>query len=352
MGFESPYLYCFAQISSVSACLKLKLGSRSGNGYKALKERCERARMKRHKRVSNMEFAMSAMLVLACFAGFPSLASAAEALKPVAPVSQSKKSVSPLPAKTHLKNTRLANTQLKNGTPQSSTFAPAARTQPSGETKVPFTSAPFPNAPSADGSSFIWNGQGFVPMSTYHGGYGNYSGYGGNPLSAREKRGRVIWNGATSGDDAKSQAILDSQLRYGAEDPKTVELMWKTAKIFFDEQKYDLAEPLLRELVVTLESHPVLAHPTVLNDARTKLSALETERQRIASSQRSHPNSYRSPYRGLHSAGVTNPSSMPPGYRQIISIPVRHSNNNPPQRTFSNSGIWNDPNGATVTFGP
>ncbi|MBC7998708.1 MAG: hypothetical protein IAF58_12240 [Leptolyngbya sp.] len=222
--------------------------------------------------------------------------------------------------------------KLQTKTPVKSSTArpvtPSARPQSAVNSKVPFTNAPFPSAPSSDSSSFIWNGQGFMPMNSYRSGYGNYFG-GSGELTAREKRGRVIWNGANSSDDTKSQAIMDSQLRFGAEDPKTIDLMWKTAKGFFDEQKYDLAEPLLKELIVTLESHPALADKSVLSDASTKLSTLQSERRRIASGAR---NPYAS-RRFTPSARGPNGSSYN-------------------RKTHYSSGIWNDPNGATATFGP
>lgn len=205
---------------------------------------------------------------------------------------------------------------------------PSARPQSASSSKVPFTNAPFPSAPSSDSSSFIWNGQGFTPMNSYRSGYGNYFG-GSGELTAREKRGRVIWNGANSSDDTKSQAIMDSQLRFGAEDPKTIDLMWKTAKGFFDEQKYDLAEPLLKELIVTLESHPALADKSVLSDASTKLSTLQSERRRIAS-------------------GARNPYAF---QRSTPSLRGPNGSSYNRKRNYS-SGIWNNPNGATATFGP
>lgn len=75
------------------------------------------------------------------------------------------------------------------------------------------------------------------------------------------------------------QSVSESQLQQGVEDPKTLDLSWKTAAYFFKIQKYNQAEPLLKEIVATIESHPQTPQSkAILEDAKKKLIEINEAR--------------------------------------------------------------------------
>jgi len=101
-------------------------------------------------------------------------------------------------------------------------------------------------------------------------------------LSNEEVRAKTIWSGADSSDRKMQAEILDKQLKVSPEAPETIQTMWNTAQYFLAAQKPALAEPLLKELVTTIESHKMTnENSKILAQAKLKLYKLERIKERI-----------------------------------------------------------------------
>lgn len=98
---------------------------------------------------------------------------------------------------------------------------------------------------------------------------------------AREQRNKMVWSAPTPQEQSMLQAVTDSQLQQGADDPRTLNLMWTTAQYFLKVQKIQQAEPLLKELIAIIESHSqTTANAQILSDAKFKLKEIQDARIR------------------------------------------------------------------------
>ena len=101
-------------------------------------------------------------------------------------------------------------------------------------------------------------------------------------LTNEEVRAKTIWSGADSSDRKMQAEVLEKQLRDSPEAPETIRQVWTTAQYFLASQKPVLAEPLLKELVATIESHKITSENRgILAQAKYKLSKLEAIKNRI-----------------------------------------------------------------------
>ncbi len=101
-------------------------------------------------------------------------------------------------------------------------------------------------------------------------------------LTNEEIRAKTIWTGADREDRKMQAEIVEKQLRDGPESPDAIQLAWSRAQYFISAQKPALAEPLLKELIVTLESHASSKENwKILSDARAKLNKIQTIKARI-----------------------------------------------------------------------
>lgn len=106
----------------------------------------------------------------------------------------------------------------------------------------------------------------------------SYSGYSSG-LGPREVHAKTIWTAPTQEDLKLKEEILQHQLQYGPEDPRTTKLMLKTAEFFVSHQKYSQGEQLLKELIATIESQPATGNQEnriVLSQARSKLREVQS----------------------------------------------------------------------------
>jgi hypothetical protein len=95
----------------------------------------------------------------------------------------------------------------------------------------------------------------------------------------KQTRAKTVWSAPTRQEQSMLQSVSESQLQQGVEDPKTLDLSWKTAAYFFKIQKYNQAEPLLKEIVATIESHPQTPQSkAILEDAKKKLIEINEAR--------------------------------------------------------------------------
>lgn len=102
-------------------------------------------------------------------------------------------------------------------------------------------------------------------------------------LTNEEVRAKTIWSGADKNDRKMQAEVLEKQLRDSPEAPETIRQAWTAAQYFLAEQKPTLAEPLLKELVVTIESHKMTnENSKILAEAKNKLSKLEAIKERIS----------------------------------------------------------------------
>lgn len=105
-------------------------------------------------------------------------------------------------------------------------------------------------------------------------------------LTNDEVRAKTIWSGADRNDRKMQAQIIEKQLRDSPEAPETIEQAWNTAQYFLASQKPALAEPLLKEIVVTIETHKMTnQNRKILGEARSKLLKLEAIRERIKDKQ-------------------------------------------------------------------
>lgn len=101
-------------------------------------------------------------------------------------------------------------------------------------------------------------------------------------LTNEEIRAKTIWTGADREDRKMQSEIVEKQLRDGPESQDAIQLAWSRAQYFLAAQKPTLAEPLLKELIVTLESHKATAeNQKILGEARSKLYKLQSIKERI-----------------------------------------------------------------------
>lgn len=98
-------------------------------------------------------------------------------------------------------------------------------------------------------------------------------------MRMKQTRAKTVWSAPTRQEESMLQSVSETQLQQGVEDPKTLALSWKTAAYFFKIQKYNQAEPLLKELVTTIESHPQTPQSrAILSDAKKKLIEIDQAR--------------------------------------------------------------------------
>jgi len=98
-------------------------------------------------------------------------------------------------------------------------------------------------------------------------------------MRMKQTRASTLWTAPNSNEQSMLQSVSESQLQQGVEDPKTLALSWKTAEYFCKVQKYNQAEPLLKELIATIESHPQTPQATaILSDAKKKLAEINEAR--------------------------------------------------------------------------
>lgn len=104
-------------------------------------------------------------------------------------------------------------------------------------------------------------------------------------LSPAELHEKIIWSAASCEDEAMLARIQKEQLSYGPQDTTTIREMWEAASYFADEQKQNLAEPLLKELIVSIESHPeqMANNASIYSLAKAKLADLQSMDNRVAS---------------------------------------------------------------------
>lgn len=132
--------------------------------------------------------------------------------------------------------------------------------------------------------------------------------YRSESLSAAEVHDRHIWSGADKTDEQRLEQILNKQLNLSAEAPETTQYMWETAQYFIAVQKPELAEKLLRELIVTLESHKCTSAQTIiLSSATSKLQMLETRKYKVAQSKSPAPTYAPAPRYSRYSMVSTRP---------------------------------------------
>ncbi len=111
----------------------------------------------------------------------------------------------------------------------------------------------------------------YAPKTEWHAGLNN-----------DEIRAKTIWSGADREDKKMQTEIVEKQLRDGPESPEAIQLAWSRAQYFLSAQKPSLAEPLLKELIVTLESHGTTNETRkILGEARAKLAKLHSVKERL-----------------------------------------------------------------------
>jgi hypothetical protein len=97
-----------------------------------------------------------------------------------------------------------------------------------------------------------------------------------------EIRAKTVWTGANREDRKMQSEIVEKQLRDGPESPDAIKLAWSRAQYFLSAQKPALAEPMLKELIVTLESHAeTKENRQILTQARAKLTKLQSIKAKI-----------------------------------------------------------------------
>ncbi len=146
---------------------------------------------------------------------------------------------------------------------------------------TPQTTAPFPQYQPRRYDPY--SGGGGMQYQTSSTSYNSYRPRF-NRLSPAELHEKTIWSAATSDEENMLARIQQQQLSTGPDDPATLQYMMDTANYFAQEQKPNLAEPLLKEVIATIQTHPNAAgNYGLLSSAQSKLSQLQSEDTRVAS---------------------------------------------------------------------
>ena len=98
-------------------------------------------------------------------------------------------------------------------------------------------------------------------------------------MRMKQTRASTVWQAPTSKEKSMLQSVSENQLQQGVEDPQSLAMSWKAAEYFCKIQKYNQAEPLLKELVATIESHPQTPQSkAILGEAKKKLIEIDEAR--------------------------------------------------------------------------
>lgn len=157
----------------------------------------------------------------------------------------------------------------------SQTFKPAQTVKPpdSDPTKPVNPATKFPTHPTSLRDRF------YLPPMVNKSTFPAYDKDSYAKMRMKQTRAKTVWSAPTKAEQSMLQSVSESQLQQGVEDPNTLMLSWRAASYFCKIQKYNQAEPLLKELVATIESHPQTPQSKViLSEAKKKLVEIDEAR--------------------------------------------------------------------------